>query len=232
MAPHAEQKARPSGKSMKSPRASHRANEHCTPRSVYLAPHALTREISDLSGSHANGVTNRSLKGSDLGSVLGEHTPGNRPWHHAHVLSISPPMTRKDGQSSTQSTEGNPTIVLGANQSVELIDAKGKGSVLVNTLGSQGHNRIPVNVLLMDGIKHRYEILQIWIDRSIDSVGDVSQAIQQGIPESWKLAYDGIFQVRGNRFTQLIHILRLAKYDIQPNEVLIAKPWSVPARVT
>ena len=141
-------------------------------------------------------------------------------------------MTRKDGQSSTQSTEGNPTIVLGANQSVELIDAKGKGSVLVNTLGSQGHNRIPVNVLLMDGIKHRYEILQIWIDRSIDSVGDVSQAIQQGIPESWKLAYDGIFQVRGNRFTQLIHILRLAKYDIQPNEVLIAKPWSVPARVT
>ena len=84
----------------------------------------------------------------------------------------------------------------------------------------------------MDGGKHSYELMQIWVDRSTDSVRDVVQSLQQSIPEKWKQDYDGIFQVRGNRFTQLIHILGLGKYDVQPNELLIAKPWSMTAKVT
>lgn len=48
----------------------------------------------------------------------------------------------------------------------------------------------------------------------------------------WNQAYDGIFQVRGNRFTQLINIIRLVKYDVQPHEILIAKPWAMTAKMT
>jgi hypothetical protein len=38
--------------------------------------------------------------------------------------------------------------------------------------------------------------------------------------------------VRGHRFTQLINIIRLVKYDVQPHEVLVAKPWGMTAKVT
>eukprot|EP00934_Nitzschia_sp_Nitz4_P007618 Nitzschia sp. Nitz4//scaffold9_size221794//29218//30824//NITZ4_001322-RA/size221794-snap-gene-0.126-mRNA-1//-1//CDS//3329560929//7608//frame0 len=101
----------------------------------------------------------------------------------------------------------------------------------VQSSNSASRSCIPVNVLLMDGSQNAYELLQIWMDRSTDAVRDVLQAVQRAIPASWAHSYDGIFQVRGNRFTQLIHILRMAKYDIQPNEILIAKPISMSAQV-
>ena len=74
--------------------------------------------------------------------------------------------------------------------------------------------------------------MQIWVDRSIDSIRDLVQVLQHKLPVGWKQAYDGLFQVRGNRFTQLINIIKLVKYDLQPNEILIAKPWSMAAKVT
>ena len=77
-----------------------------------------------------------------------------------------------------------------------------------------------------------YEIMQLWADRSTDSVRDVVNTMHQSIPMKWKQAYDGIFQMRGNKLTQLIHILSLEKYEIQPHEILVAKPWSMPSNVT
>jgi len=87
-------------------------------------------------------------------------------------------------------------------------------------------------ILLMDPSKQSYELMQIWVDRSIDSIRDLVQVLQHKLPVKWKQAYDGLFQVRGHRFTQLINIIRLVKYDIQPHEILVAKPWSMTAKVT
>ena len=94
------------------------------------------------------------------------------------------------------------------------------------------HNRVPLMILLMDPPKQSYELMQIWVDYEMDSVRDLVQILQHKLPFKWKQAYDGLFQVRGNRFTQLIHIIRLARYDMQPYEILIAKPWSMAAKTT
>lgn len=194
------------------------------PRSVYVASLPLTRELSDLSGSYANGQGSRN-------SIFGEPKPGNGPWRQAYVVSRVPPPTSK-ATFVASSVRGDTDIAMGRNDSVELVDDNLPGTLDMSKWETQGHNRIPVAVLLMDGTSHSYELLQIWIDRSIDSVRDIVQAVQRGIPQQWKQAYDGIFQVRGNRFTQLIHILRMTKYDVQPHEILIAKPFSMSAKVT
>lgn len=193
------------------------------PRSVYLTPIPLTRELSDLSGSYANGT---SGKNSVPNTIYQEFPAGKGPWRQAYIASLPPPTS-------------SPIPVVGTTSSLKLRnDSAQTGNRSVEwqseLIGSeqQQHNRIPITVVLMDGPHQAYELLQIWIDRAVDSVRDVVQAVQRGIPSSWKLAYDGIFQIRGNRFTQMIHILKMAKYDIQPNEILIAKPWSMTAKVT
>lgn len=193
------------------------------PRSVYLTPIPLARELSDLSGSYANGTNGKNAVPN---TIYQELPVGAGPWRLAYIASQPPPPSVPLPVVNTPSSlkrRNDPvnTVSQSVQWQSELV-----GSELRN------HNRIPVNVVLMDGPNQTFELLQLWIDRAIDSVRDIVQAVQRGIPGSWKVAYDGIFQIRGNRFTQMIHILKMAKYDIQPNEILIAKPGSMTAKVT
>lgn len=200
------------------PRGPTGSDTSAAPRSVYLTPIPLTRELSDLTGSYANGT---SGKNSVPNTIYQQLPVGRGPWRQAYIASQPPPTSSPlpVGSSSSSLKQRNDPVQ--AISQLEFIGSE-----------RQHHNRIPINVVLMDGPNQTYELLQIWIDRTVDSVRDVVQAVQRGIPSSWKPSYDGIFQIRGNRFTQMIHILKMAKYDIQPNEILIAKPWSMTAKVT
>ena len=51
-------------------------------------------------------------------------------------------------------------------------------------------------VLLMDPSQKTYELMQIWVDRSIDSIRDLAQVLRHKHPTQWKQAYDGLSQVR------------------------------------
>jgi len=134
--------------------------------------------------------------------------------------------------------EGNKidgtSIWVAENDVVEIFDSleSSLGLDRFQITGGQQHNRIPIMVLLMNPPKQNYELMQIWVDRANDSIRDLVQVLQHKLPVQWKQAYDGLFQVRGPRFTQLINIIRLVKYDIQPHEVLVAKPWAMSAKVT
>jgi hypothetical protein len=173
-----------------------------------------------------------------------------------------------------------PRIWVGQNDAVEIFGNLQAplgldGFPLVSAVGQsdqpqQQHKRIPIMILLMDPHRHCYELMQIWVDRAMDSIRDLVQALQQqlsqehhhhhhltqlqqqqqlqllqqqqqqqeqqqqqqSLSKTWKQTYDGIFQVRGHRFTQLINIIRLVKYDVHPNEILVAKPWSMSAKLT
>lgn len=204
------------------------------PRSVYLTPEPLTRDLSDLSGSYANGASGNSVSVPRM--IYSQQVPASGAWRQAYVVSRPPPPSSNaktfPASPSSIGVSRSASIMASRDESVEFINERHKEDTLdLDTLEMQTHNRIPVNVLLMDASRNTYEIMQVWIDRAVDSVRDVVQAVQRGIPEQWKTAYDGIFQMRGNRFTQLIHILRMAKYDIQPHEILVAKPWSMTAKV-
>jgi hypothetical protein len=62
----------------------------------------------------------------------------------------------------------------------------------------------------------------------------VLHAIQDQLRDkpSWKTDYDGLFQVRNHSYSQLIHILDVHRYDAQPYELWVAKPWSMSAKAT
>jgi hypothetical protein len=209
------------------------SDDHSAPGSVHLAAEQLIRDdVSDLSGSYVGGLNNGR---SSVPRTVYQEASATGPWRQAYVASrlpppransfIVPPLMahRRSGSLARSSSDG----------SVEVISSHSKGvPIEILELHNQNHSCIPVTVLLIDGGKRTYELLQVWIDRSADSVRSVVQAIQRGIPEKkWMTAYDGIYQVRGNRFTQLIHILQLSKYDIRPNEILIAKPCSMSSKV-
>jgi hypothetical protein len=200
------------------------------PSSVYLACTPLTRDLSDLSGSYMNGKP--TTKGSKVPSVPGhiyDQASLEGPWRQAYSISKLPPQ-HKENLAPNAPVSRAATILVSRNNDVEIVDTF-EATLNLNKLETQGHNRTSVSILLMDGAKQSYELMQIWIDRTTDSVRDVVHALQQSIPDKWRLAYDGIFQVRGSRFTQLINILQLGKYDVQPHEILIAKPWSMTAKV-
>jgi len=130
---------------------------------------------------------------------------------------------------------GSTSIWVAQNDVVEIFEFDNLQSSLgldrFQIMGGQ-HTRIPVICLLIDPQKQSYELMQIWVDRAIDSIRDLVHVLQHKLPDKWKQAYDGLFQVRGNRFTQLINIIRLVKYDVQPHEILVAKPWAMTAKVT
>jgi len=219
-----------SNKKIKKP---NEADDHSAPGSVYLAHDQLIRDdVSDLSGSFIGGFNN--VRTSVPRTIYQEATSGGR-WRQAYVASRLPPP--RTGHFSLPLSKGRGRNLVysrsGTDGSVEVIGATYMGGPLeMEELQKQSENRIPVTVLLMDGSKRTYELLQVWIDRTKDSVRSFLQAVQRGIPnEKWKTTYDGIFQVRGNRFTQLIHILQLSKYDIRPNEVFVAKPSSMTSKV-
>jgi hypothetical protein len=206
------------------------ANSGAAPSSVYLPCTPLTRDLSDLSGPFFNGTKNRGSKGPSVPGHIYDEPSVKGPWRQAYVLSQLPP-DKPDPRASENAATMDATIVVSRSDVVEIVNSL-ETTLDLDKFQAQEHNRIPVLVLLMHGAKHSYELMQIWVDRTTDSVRDIVHALQQSVPENWKQDYDGIFQVRGNRFTQLIHILRFGKYDVQPHEIFIAKPWSMTAKVT
>jgi hypothetical protein len=213
------------------------------PSSVYLAGPPLSRELSDLSGSYVNGSSSRRGGSSNVPAQIFDQAFFNKgPWRQGYVLSQFPHSAALRPKSEHIISQNNTaTVFVSHNDSdgVEIINDLISGELnLLTAAGGGGieeketSHRFPIIVLLMDTSKKSYELMQIWVDKSTDSVRDVVQTMHHSIPDKWKLDYDGIFQMRGNRFTQLINILSLEKYDAQPYELWIAKPWSMTAKVT
>jgi len=220
------------------------ANSAATPSSVYMPSSvALSRDnMSDLSG--VSGGTHRGSSSHNVPGQIFDPKSLTRPWKQAYNLSNIPPECNKNASSSSrtsqnpvcndgQSNTDNTSIWVAQNDVVEIFEnlESSLGLDRFRIMGEK-HKRIPVMILLMDPSKQSYELMQIWVDRNIDSIRDLVQVLQHKLPVKWKQAYDGLFQVRGHRFTQLINIIRLVKYDIQPHEILVAKPWSMAAKVT
>lgn len=236
--PYKENKTRSFDPSLAQRSTGSSTNGGAAPSSVYLASHSLTRELSDLSGSCAHGSGNTPGSRSSVPGHICDQGPGKASWGQAYTLSDLPPQLSADKVSGA-GTCRDATIIVSRDDVVEIVDGVAgnlnldmlESTLNLELLQTQEHSRIPITILLMDGAKHSYELMQIWVDKSTDSVRDIVQILQKSVPDKWKQDYDGLFQVRGNRFTQLIHILRLSKYDIQPSEILIAKPWSMTAKV-
>ena len=208
-------------------------NSVAAPSSVYLAGSPLTRDLSDLSGSYVNGSVSRSPKNAAVPAHIFDPNSFKGPWRHAYVLSQPPPPVPINAPSKDNKSDSMDLIFMSQNDGVEIVDQLDKGGIVFSAAVPQvRHNRVPIVILLMDTARKIYELMQLWVDKSEDSVRDVVHTLQQAIPESWKQDYDGLFQMRGNKFSQLIHILRLEKYDVQPREIWIAKPWSMTAKVT
>jgi hypothetical protein len=90
--------------------------------------------------------------------------------------------------------------------------------------------RIPILILLLDPGRKQYELMQLWVDPQADLVRDVLHALQRKLSDRWRQDYDGLFQLRGDKFCQLVHILPIVKYDVRPRELWVAKPWSMAAK--
>jgi hypothetical protein len=165
-----------------------------------------------------NDYNNRNATNSDYLPSSGESGNGN----------IS-------NDADANANAGSASVWVAQNDVVEIFGFDNLQSSLgldrFQIMGGQ-HTRIPVMILLIDPTKQSYELMQIWVDRAIDNIRDLVHVLQHKIPDKWKQAYDGLFQIRGNRFTQLINIIRLVKYDVQPHEILVAKPWAMTAKVT
>jgi hypothetical protein len=213
---------------------SHGSGSQKAPSSVYLAASPLARELSDLSGSYLNGHASRGQKGASVPAQIYDQAAHKGTWRHGYILSQPLPQFRAKVNLPGLKDEVNSTIFVGHDDGVEVVAGSqrdGSAELTIVPSGSE-HHRIPVVLLMMDTNRKVYELMQIWVDKSIDFVRDVVHTMQQSIPDKWKHAYDGVFQMRGNKFTQLINILCLEKYDAQPYEVWIAKPWSMTAKLT
>jgi len=90
--------------------------------------------------------------------------------------------------------------------------------------------RIPIIILLLDPGRKQYELMQLWVDPQTDLVRDVLHSLQRQLSDKWRQDYDGLFQLRGDQFLQLVHIFGIAKYDVRPRELWVAKPWSMAAK--
>jgi hypothetical protein len=196
-----------------------------TPSSV-LVGSPLTRDLSDLSGSYLNGNTapRRLNKAQIPGSVYPSDqsaTSYERPWRHAKILSSREPM------------HPQPHDVIAGRNEMIMVDRQGVIEVVKEQeeYMEEDHHRAPLLILLMDPGRKVYELMQLWIDVSTDTVRDVLHAVQHGLSEKWRQDYDGLFSVRNN-YNQLIHILDVSKYEVQPYEIWVAKPWSMSAKST
>jgi hypothetical protein len=213
---------------------------HCSSLLLHRTNSSHRDDMSDLSGSyhHAAAVV---PTGDDAG-----------PWRHAPRTRLpAHPQPHGDHDESSFHnrrgyTSGNLCRVLPL-----LLDDQAGGSIEVEALQSL-HNqqqqqqqqqfqhqsqqedaaaRIPAIMLLMDPQRKKYEVMQLWMDPNLDTIREIIQAISRNLGD-WKQDYDGLFQVRNNHFSQLIHVLSAGRYDILPLEVWVAKPWSMSAKVT
>jgi len=214
-----------------------------TPSSVHLVGGLpLTRDLSDLSGSYAAGrgaaASHRDPSNYSGASVPRDvypsgpsGSPYDRPWSLARILSTrephapQPPCMDCDDSVGFLGTARKPTVVVEQSDVVEVVKPEEEGSP---------HRRTPLVILLMDPERKVYELMQVWIDNEVDIVRDVLHTIQNSLrdKENWMQDYDGLFQVRNNHFSQLIHILSLSKYHVEPHELWVAKPWSMSAKST
>jgi hypothetical protein len=201
-----------------------------TPSSVQVGP-PLTRDLSDLSGSYLNG--NTAPRGSNILKVPGSvyqsdqsATSYERPWRLAKLLSSREPMHPQPHDVSARLPR-NERVMVDRQGVVEVVRAQHDCMNMME----EDHHRSPLVILLMDPGKKIYELMQLWIDTSTDTVRDVLHAVQHGLSEKWRQDYDGLFSVRNN-YNQLIHILNVSKYEVQPHEIWVAKPWSMSAKGT
>jgi hypothetical protein len=233
-----------------------------TPGSVLLVNPdmnvSLTRELSDLSGSYLNGTTSNGPGGQTKipGNVYPSDqsaTSYQRPWRHAQVLnsnrtpqhpqpptndemSVGAAINRRNNLDGTLLSDVNLADITNKNDiesmqtMIESVAQSALASFAPNA--SAKHLRTPLIILLMDPGRKIYELMQLWVDPENDSVRSIVQALQQNLNDNWRQDYDGIFQVRNNHFSQLIHVLSAAKYDVQPFELWVAKPWSMSAKST
>mmetsp|Transcript_27589 Transcript_27589/g.41744 ORF Transcript_27589/g.41744 Transcript_27589/m.41744 type:complete len:483 (-) Transcript_27589:89-1537(-) len=173
------------------------------PNSVELGSVALSRDLSDLSGSYHHGMQNVTTSKNVPCHI------DQRDWAQAYVLSDQLPDAFHKHKAHVLSSVKPPTF-----------------SALAEEIP-----RIPLCILLMDVSHKFYEILRIFVDKETDSVRDVLQGLRNHIPDCWKQDYDGLLQVRSGQSSQLIHCLSLEHYDVQPMECWIAKPWSMAAKI-
>jgi len=210
-----------------------------TPTSVVLgAPSVLTRELSDLSGSYLNGNTiSRVQSGSDATPAYQSDqsaTSYQRPWRLGKILSSREPSHPQPPQDCNDSIGAFKEKLFEGPQGLEIVPHCGDSLDTGMDTGdsSANHERQPIVILLMDPGRKMYELMQLWIDLTADSVRDVLHAVQLALSNRWRQDYDGLFQTRNNTFSQLIHILDVSKYDVRPMEVWVAKPWAMPAKAT
>lgn len=213
-----------------------------TPTSVVLGtPSVLTRDdLSDLSGSYINGNTVSRNRSNAAASYQSDQsaTSYQRPWRLGKILS-----TREPSHPQPQHDSNDSVVrlfkerLLEAPEGLEIVPHCGDSTSMdtgrdTGDSSANPHERQPVIILLMDPGQKLYELMQLWIDPSSDSVRDVLHAVQLGLSNRWRQDYDGLFQTRNNTFSQLIHILDVAKYDVRPYEIWVAKPWAMPAKAT
>jgi len=205
-----------------------------TPRSLLVGGPPLTRDLSDLSGSYLNG--NTAPRGANPSQVPGSvyhsdqsATSYERPWRHAKILSSREPNHPQPHNDADSAGFIRKAMIV-ADQHGDIEIVRESDDMTINTMDE--HHRFPMLILLMDPGRKIYELMQLWIDPSIDTVRDVLYAVQQNLSEKWRQDYDGLFSVRGKNFNQLIHILNLSKYELQPHEIWVAKPWSMSAQGT
>ena len=206
-----------------------------TPSSVHVqptmdAPFLLTRDLSDLSGSCCHAPGNRALV---------PPASGTEEWRHAQVLSTprlpQHPQPLNDDESSyhrpplPKQTRVQSSVWMERNEVIEVCvqDGVTQQRLLEKT-------RTPLILLLMDPTRKCYELLQLWMDTATDTVRDILQTINRNLVDhvAWKQDYDGLFQVRNNHFSQLIHVLPAGKYEIVPGELWVCKPWSMSSKQT
>jgi hypothetical protein len=202
-----------------------------TPSSV-LVGSPLTRDLSDLSGSYLNGNTapRRSNKAQVPGSVYPSDqsaTSYDMPWRHAKILSSREPIHPQPHDVGA-GLPRNDMVMVDRHGVIEVVTEQDK---YTDNMLEEDHHRSPLMILLMDPGRKIYELMQLWIDVSTDTVRDVLHAVQQSLSDKWRQDYDGLFSVRNN-YNQLIHILNVSKYEVQPHEIWVAKPWSMSAKGT
>lgn len=224
------------------------------PTSVMCVPASLlSRELSDLSGSYMNGNTaprgrhgcnNSSRCGIPLSICSNTEASVQGPWHQAHILSS--PAPRQTSWQTSIVVERNGIIELVKENESHNEDGRGEycndnqqqvpsgatSQEYLPTSPQNSNRRIPLMILLMDPGRKQFELMQLWVDTEIDIVRDILHAVQQNLSDKWRTDYDGLFQARGDQYIQLVHILSIAKYDVHPHELWVAKPWSMAAKTT
>jgi hypothetical protein len=87
----------------------------------------------------------------------------------------------------------------------------------------RGPDFCPIIILLMDPGSKIYELMQLWIDAQFDTVRDVLHSIQSNVGERWRQDYDGMLQWRNQQWNPF------TVRQVHPFELIVAKPWSMPA---